>query len=103
MTSAELKEIVEQRANDSAVLGRLACNLRSDEPVEQHQADGVPLTVHWQDLGGYWRCAITRGDGPDYVARVDVHDNSTVRIEAREACSVTISPDDDLLCLTRFR
>jgi hypothetical protein len=77
--------------------------LKSDQPIEQSQADGRNLTVRWQEFGGYWRCTITAADTPHFLARVDLHDNSTVRVETREPCSVTISQEDDLLCLTRFR
>ena len=102
MTSQELKQIVEQRATDPAVIGRLACNLRSDQ-AEQKNADDRQFQVHWQEQGDFWRCTVTPVSGSGYLARVDVHDNSSVRVEAREPCSVTISKEDDLLCLTRFR
>lgn len=103
MTSAELKRIVDQESPDPAIVGRLACNLRSDQPVEQNHKDRKELQVHWQELGGLWRCTITPGDSQSYLARVDLHDGKAVRIEAREPCSITISPDEDLLCMTRYR
>jgi hypothetical protein len=103
MTSAELKQIVDQPTPDPAIVGRLACNLRADQPLEQNHKDQTQLHVHWQELGGLWRCTITPEGSPSYLARVDLHDGTAVRIEAREPCAITISPDDDLLCMTRYR
>lgn len=103
MTSAELKLIVDQASPDPAIVGRLACNLRSNAPVEQSHKDQRELHVQWQELGGMWRCTITPEGSPGYLARVDLHDGTAVRVEAREPCSITISPDEDLLCMTRYR
>ncbi len=103
MTSAELKEIVEQRPNDPAVVGRIASNLQGDGAVEQQHHDGVTFAVEWQDLGGYRRCTIASHEGSRRLARIDVHENGTVRVEADQPLAVTVSQEDDLLCLTRYR
>lgn len=110
MTSAELKEIVEQRPNDPTVLGRIASTLKGEGSVEQHHADGLTFAVQWQELGGYWRCTIApdvagggSADGTRKLARIDLHENGTVRVEANQPLSVTVSQEDDLLCLTRYR
>ena len=39
MTSLELSAIVNQRMTDPAVLGRLACNLHSNDVLEQRHHD----------------------------------------------------------------
>lgn len=54
-------------------------------------------------MAGLWRCTITPEGSPSYLAPVDLHDATAVRIETRESCATTLSPDDDLLCMTRYR
>lgn len=104
MTAQELKEIVEQGMDEPGILGRLACNLRNDDLVEQRHHDERKLDIVWRDTGTYWRCTIFLDEVTDLcLVQVDLHRDSTVRVEAYEPCSVTISPEDDLLCLTRFR
>jgi hypothetical protein len=102
MTSLELAEIVEQRMDDPAVVGRLACNLRRNEPMEQCHRDERKLSISWQDSGDFWRCTII-AEGAQRVAQVDLHENATVRIDVFEPCRVTVSPEDGILCLTRYK
>ena len=103
MTSLELTEIVDQRMTDPAVLGRLACNLRSNDQVEQRHHDNRRLSAAWQDCGDFWRCIVSDEKGSHRVVQVDLHENSTVRIEAYEVCRVTISPEEGIFCLTRYK
>lgn len=104
MTSTELKEIVEERMDDPFVLGRLACNLRRNEIVEQRHNDDRKFTVFWRDTGSFWRCTVFLGDETDLcLIQVDLYSDQTVRIEAFEPCGVTISPPDGILCLTRYK
>jgi len=104
MTSLELTEIVDQRTTDPAVLGRLACNLRSNDLVVQRHHDNRQLSVAWQDSGDFWRCTISSDRKTAHpLAQVDLHENSTVRIEIFEPCRVTISPEEGFLCLTRYK
>jgi hypothetical protein len=104
MTSLELTEIVNQRMTDPAVLGRLACNLRSSDLIEQRHHDSSQLSLVWQDEGDSWRCSIYSSEKKDRLtAQVDIHENATVRVESYEPCRITISPEDGILCLTRFR
>ena len=102
MTPQELKELVDQPSTDPAVLGRLACNLKSDH-AEQKNTDDRQFEVHWQEQGDFWRCTIAARGSQGYLARVDLHDNSSVRLDAREPCSITVSTEDELLCVTRYR
>lgn len=104
MTSLELTEIVNQRMADPHVLGRLACNLRTSDGVQQRHEDGRQLRVEWEDAGDYWRCLISsEGSSEPYLARVDLHENGTVRMESFEPCRVTVSPEEGILCLTRYK
>ncbi|NYF78112.1 hypothetical protein [Granulicella arctica] len=104
MTSQELTEIVDQRTTDPTVLGRLACNLRSNDLVVQRHHDNRTLSVAWQDSGDFWRCIITSNEKTNHpLAQVDVHENSTVRVDVFEPCRVTISPEEGFLCLTRYK
>jgi len=104
MTSLELTEIVDQRMTDPTVLGRLACNLRSSNEVQQRHHDSRRFSLVWQDVGDSWRCTIYSDDNPERrVAQVDIHDNCTVRVEAYEPCRVTVSPEEGILCLTRYK
>jgi hypothetical protein len=104
MTAPELKEIVEQQMDNPCILGRLACNLRSDDLVEQRHHDERKLCVSWANRGDSWRCTIFLDEVTELcLVQVDLHNNSTVRVEAWEPCSITISPEDNLLCLTRYR
>jgi hypothetical protein len=104
MTSLELSAIVDQRMTDPAVLGRLACNLHSNDVLEQRHNDNRHFTVAWQDSGDFWRCIISSDDTTSPpLAQVDIHENATVRIETYEPCRVTISPEEGFLCLTRYK
>jgi hypothetical protein len=104
MTSLELTEIVDQRMADPAVLGRLACNLRSSDLIQQRHHDDRKLSLSWQDCQDFWRCIIYSSDKHDHrIAQVDIHENTTVRFEAYEPCRITISPEDGILCLTRYK
>ncbi len=104
MTSLELTEIVDQRMADPTVLGRLACNLRSNSLVEQRHHDDRTLRLDWQDVGEAWRCIVYSDDQPERrLAQVDIHENATVRVDAYEPCRVTVSPEDGILCLTRYK
>ena len=103
MTADELKEVVEQRMSDPAVLGRVVCNLRSAEPVEQRHHDGRAFSVVWQDDGDYWRCVIEEPGATRPLIQMDLHENATVRIETYEPCRVTVSPEENILCVTRYK
>ena len=104
MTAAELNEIVDQRLSDPSVAGRLVCNLRSSELVQQHHHDARTFAVRWQDCGDFWRCTVTDAESPTQrLAQVDLHENSTVRADVFEPCRVTVSPEEGFLCLTRYR
>jgi hypothetical protein len=104
MTSLELTEIVDQRTTDPTVLGRLACNLRSNDLVVQRHHDNRQLSVAWQDSGDFWRCTILSDEKTARpLAQVDIHENSTVRVDVFEPCRVTISPEEGFLCLTRYK
>jgi hypothetical protein len=104
MTSPELIEVVDQRMSDPSVLGRLACNLHRGEPVEQRHHDGRSFRVAWHDSGDFWRCVISSEDGAaQRLAQIDIHENATVRVDAFEPCRVTVSTEDGVLCVTRYR
>ena len=104
MNAFELKEIVEQRMADPFVLGRLACNIHDNHLVEQRHHDKQKFSVFWRDTGEFWRCTIFFDhDAELCLAQIDLHKDATVRVEIWEPCSVTISPEDSLLCLTRYR
>ena len=104
MTSQELIEVVNDRMTDPRVLGRLACNLRSSDLVQQRSVDGRTLEIAWKDTGDTWRATVTYAGQPEQrVAQIDLNENSSFRVEAFEPCSVTISPEDTLLCLTRYQ
>ena len=104
MTKPELTEIVDQRMDDPFILGRLACNLRSNDVIVQRHNDARHLSVFWRNAGDYWRCTIFLDDVTELcLAQVDIHDYSTVRLESFEPCSITIEPNDGILCLTRYR
>jgi len=62
------------------------------------------LSVSWQDSGDFWRCIIFSEENPaSRVAQIDLHENSTVRIDVFEPCRLTISPEEGFLCLTRYK
>jgi hypothetical protein len=104
MTSQELTEIVDQRMADSSVLGRLACNLRSSDLIEQRHHDNRKLSLVWHDKVDFWRCTIYSSEKRErLIAQLDIHENTTVRVESYEPCRITISPEDGILCLTRYK
>lgn len=103
MTELELSEIVEQRMNDPKVLGRIACNLRDARQVVQRHHDAKEFQVTWHDAGDYWRCVISELSSETPFVQVDLHENHTVRIEAGSVCRVTVSPEDGILSVTRYR
>jgi hypothetical protein len=100
----DLKQVVAQRIDDPGILGRLACHLRRNEPVAQRHHDGRELDVLWRERPGHWRCTIFLSKGSELcLAQIDLHDDGTVRVESHEPCSITIAPDEDLLCISRFK
>lgn len=103
MNAEELKAVVEQRMTDPTVLGRLACNLRGGGFVEQRHHDGRAFKVTWEDDGDYWRCTVSDDGNSVTLAQIDLHDNQTVRSDVFEPCRVTVSPEEGLLCVTRYR
>ena len=104
MASLQLTEIVDERMNDPAVLGRLACGLRSNDLVKQRHHDDLTLGLQWQNSGDFWRCIITPEKGATgRLAQVDLHENATIRILIFQPCDVTISTEEGFLCLTRYK
>jgi len=104
VTSLELKEIVEERLSDPIVLGRLACNLHRSDLVEQRHHDGRRFSVAWHDSGDFWRCTIASDENAAHrLVQVDIHENATVRVDAFEPCRVTVSTEDGVLCITRYK
>jgi hypothetical protein len=103
MTSLELKEIVDQRMMDATVLGRIACNLRSKDLVEQRHNDARTFDVSWNDDGDYWRCTVVDHSSGKTLAQVDIHENLTVRVDALEPGRVTVSHEEGILCVTRYK
>lgn len=104
MNTQELKEIVNQQMNDPFVLGRIVCNLRSNDLVEQQHHDKCDFEVFWRKSDMFWRCTIFLNKNTELcLAQIDLHDDMTVRVESYKPCSITISPEDGILCLTRFR
>lgn len=103
MTREELKGVVEQRMSDPNVSGRIACTLRSKESTEQQHHDGRQFDVVWDNGGDYWRCTILDQNSGARVAQIDIHEDKTSRADVFEPCRVTISWEEDLLCVTRYR
>lgn len=103
MTSVELNEIVEQRMGDPTVLGRIVCNLRQSDTLVQRHHDENRFCVAWQDAGDYWRCTVVEQATGRRLTQVDIHENATLRIEADAPCRITVSPEDDILSITRYR
>ncbi len=104
MNKDALETIVQQRLDQPSVLGRLACPLRRDDLVAQQHHDGKLLDVVWRNRGDHWRCTIFLNKATDLaLAQVDVHSDRSVRVEAWEPCSVTVSPGENLLVLTRYQ
>jgi hypothetical protein len=103
MNHIELGEIVEQRMSDPKVLGRIACNLRDGHDIVQRHHDDSKFEVSWQDAGDYWRCVVTEATTTRRLVQVDLHENGTTRIETDAPCRVTVSPEDNILSVTRYR
>ncbi len=104
MTSPELLEIVNQRMDDPKVLGRLAVNLFSEDSIKQQHKDDRTLALSWQELGDVWRCTVwLEKDSNARIAQIDIHENATTRIDVFEPCRVTISREEGILCLTRYK
>ncbi|QMV17287.1 hypothetical protein GOB94_00110 [Granulicella sp. 5B5] len=102
MTGEELKGIVEQRMSDPAVSGRIACNLRDGSGIEQRHHDGREFDVAWENEGDYWICTISDHGAASRLLQIDLHENHTSRTDVFEPCRVTISWEEDLLCVTRY-
>jgi hypothetical protein len=99
-----LETIVQQRLDYPSVLGRLACQLQRGDLVAQQHHDGKLLDIVWRNRGDHWRCTIFLDKATDLaLAQVDIHTDGTIRVEAWEPCSVTVSPGEDSLVLTRYR
>lgn len=103
MTSEELKGIVEQRMSDPTVAGRIACTLRGGEGMEQRNRDGREFQVLWENKGDFWRCLIIDRSSASRLIQVDLHENQTTRSDVFEPCRITLSWEEDLLCVTRYQ
>ena len=104
MTPDELNEIANQRLADPTVIGRLVCNLRSNDSLVQRHHDHQHFSVSWQDSGDFWRCTIFADGTPAHrLAQIDLHENSTFRADLFEPGRITISPQEGILCLTRYK
>lgn len=102
MTKAELKTLMNQELDSPYVLGVLACNLYDNEPVQQHK-DGRILEIFCRNTGDFWRFTIFSAPESELcLAQVDLHKDKTVRFEAYEACSLTVSYEDGIAFLRRF-
>ena len=102
MTTLDLTEIVEQRMSDPAVLGRIVGHLHHSD-IEQRHHDSRTFHVEWNHFGDFWRCTVISDQTSAKLAQVDLHDQTTVRVDAFEPCRVTISPEENLLCITRYK
>jgi hypothetical protein len=104
MTPDELNEIANQRLDDPIVNGRLVCNLRSNDSLVQRHHDDQHFSVSWQDSGDFWRCTIFADSSPNHrLAQVDLYENATSRADLFEPGRITISPQEGILCLTRYK
>jgi hypothetical protein len=105
MKARELTEIVRQGIDEPSTLGRLACNLKDrDGRAKQKHHDGRTLEVMWNERPDFWRCTIfLSAETDDCLAQVDIHNDSTVRVETWEPCSITIDPGEGILVLHRIR
>lgn len=102
MTGEELRDVVEQRMSDETVAGRIACSLRGSEGVEQRNRDGRAFEVSWENKGDFWRCIITDQASSARLIQMDLHENQTTRTDVFEPCRVTLSWEEELLCVTRY-
>lgn len=103
MTGEELSEIVDGPLVNPRVLGRLACNLRDEASLHQHNFDDRTLTLAWKEMPDVSRCIVSFAGEGQRLAQIDIHENATVSIETSAPCKVTVSQDEGFLCLTRFR
>ncbi len=103
MKAEELQAVVEQRMSDPSVLGRIACNLRCADPAHQRHEDGRNFDVLWEDEGDYWRCTVIDRATSIKLAQIDLHENNTIRTDVFAPCRVTVSPEEGLLCVTRYQ
>lgn len=104
MKKKDLQAVVEQHLNAPRVLGRLATMLRENNLVAQRHHDGRELSVFWGNRGDYWRCTVFLGKATDLaLLQLDLHEDGTFHVEMWEPCSITVSPHENLLCLTRLR
>jgi hypothetical protein len=103
MTSLELNEIANQRLSDPKVLGRIVCNLRSDNLVQRHH-DEQQYSASWQDSGDFWRCTIFAQADPSLrLAQVDIYQDATLRADLFEPARITVSHEEGILCITRYK
>jgi hypothetical protein len=106
MSKPDLQGIVRKGLDDPSILGRLACFLYDDESVVQEHRDGRKLFVFWREQIGHWRCTIFNSEDVENndtaLAQVDIYADGTVRVEVWSPCSITVSPTEDVLSLTRY-
>ena len=102
MTHSELQEVVNQRVADPSVLGCLTCNLFSSKSLQQRNVDQRMFSMEWQSLGDIWRCTVTSSPDEMRLAQIEIQDDTTTRIELFEPCQVTISREENILCIIRY-
>ena len=102
MTQVELSEIVEATMSNPRVSACIAGNFREDRATAEGHRAGGRLTMTWQDRGDCRRCTIVSEEGvPQTVARIDLSEDATVRLETYVPCRMTISKEEGFLCLSR--
>lgn len=103
MTDLTLQEIIEQGLQSDGILACLACHLMDDDSVVQSHRDDLHLKVYWRQRQNHWRRTIFPDVAMDICfAQIDIHDDGTVRVESSEPCSIQVSREDDVLCVTRI-
>ncbi len=102
MTQTELSEIVDAAMSNPRVSACIAGNFREDRATAEGHREGGRLTITWQDRGDCRRCTIVSEESAEMpVARIDLGEDATVRLEAYVPCRVTVSNEEGFLCLSR--
>ncbi len=102
MTQVELSEIVDSTMSNPRVSACIVSNFRENRATAEGHREGGKLSIDWQDRGDYRRCTIICEEvSAAPVARIDLGEDATVRLETYMPCRVTVSNEEGFLCLSR--
>jgi len=98
-----LGRLVAEARKIPGCLGRMVCELGTNGPLVQWNADGREFELLGGDKGSCWRYIIVTNQTERILVQVDLHGDGDIRVQAFEPVSIQVSEADGILCVTRLQ